>query len=655
MLNKCKIPFLLAALATFAWAPASKADDLAPLCDEFGNAATLPNWLRIYQTEGWNANQLQGFDINTTQPGWMRMLPYASTWYQDYRGELAYKNVSGDFVITTYVHDTNRSFSGAPQSQYSLAGIMVRTPRNVTPQTWTPGGENYVFLSLGASTTPGAYWYEVKTTVNSVSTLVTQPANVYQAEIQVVRLGTAIIMLRRSLGGEWVVHRRYSRPDFPAQLQAGLTVYTDWPTCSTYTPFNHNSTVITGGNPDLDARFDFVRYRRPVVPQNLQGQDFTNPSVVSDAQLLSFLGDNANDPQTMPGTLAFGATNYSVNENGGSATINVQRSGGSDGAATVDYATSNNTATAGADFTATTGTLNFAAGETLKSITVPILNDSAVEGNETLTVTLSNATGAALGVPDSLIVTIADDDTLPSLAVNNPRSLPEGNVGSSGSVTFDITLSAASTQNVTVYFQTVNGINNPALAGTDYTAKSGKLTFTPGQTLKRVTVSFIGDSTVELNETFFFDLLGPTNATIFDNRGVGQINNDDGPGISIANASVSEGNPAQGAPGTTAQTFAVTLSAPSTNTVTVDWTTATSTANAADFVAASGTLTFAPGETGKTITVQVNGDTIVEPNETYKVYLSKPTFAFSADPLGIGTIRNDDAAAPLFENDEPSQ
>ncbi len=162
----------------------------------------------------------------------------------------------------------------------------------------------------------------------------------------------------------------------------------------------------------------------------------------------------------------------------------------------------------------------------------------------------------------------------PLLNINNPRSLPEGSAASPGSVTFDITLSAASTQSVTVNYQTANGINNPAIAGSDYVAKSGKLTFAPGETLKRVTINFIGDSTVELNETFFFDLKTPTNATIADSRGVGQINNDDGPGITIANAlTVNEGNG-----GTTSQIFTVTLSAASPNTVTVDWTTADRTA-----------------------------------------------------------------------------
>ncbi len=227
---------------------------------------------------------------------------------------------------------------------------------------------------------------------------------------------------------------------------------------------------------------------------------------------------------------------------------------------------------------------------------------------------------------------------LPAASVNNPRSLVEGSAAAPGSITLDITLNAASTQSVTVNYQTLNGTNNPAIAGSDYNTKAGKLTFLPGETLKRVTIFFIGDSTVELNETFFVDLLTPSNAILGDSRGVGTLVNDDGPGLTVEDAlSIDEGNS-----GTTAQQFIVRLSAVSTDTVTVEWTTADNTAVAPDYVVASGILTFTPGQTSKIVTVLVNGDTTVESNEIYKVNLSKPTYSFLADATGLGTIRNDD-------------
>ena len=103
------------------------------------------------------------------------------------------------------------------------------------------------------------------------------------------------------------------------------------------------------------------------------------------------------------GTLQFSAATYSVNENGGSVTITVTRTGGSNGAVGVSYATSNGTATAGSDYTATSGTLSWANGDTAnKTFSVPIIDDSVYEGNETVNLTLSSPTGGAtLGLQHS--------------------------------------------------------------------------------------------------------------------------------------------------------------------------------------------------------------------------------------------------------------
>lgn len=282
---------LLLALAS----PAVAADDLTPLSDEFNDASTLSQWQRVYAVEGWNADQLEKQDINSTRAGRMFMMPFTSTWYNDYRGELTFKNVTGDFIATADVEVTSRSGSGAPRSNYSLAGIMIRAPRNITPQTWRPGGENYVFLSLGAANAPGTFQFEVKTTVNSVSTLpiISAPGN--RAVIRIARIGPHIITLRNT-DGTWVVHRRFNRADFPQTMQVGMTVYTDFATCSTFAPLVHNSMVIRIGNPDLLAYFDYFRFARPVVPASLTSADLSNPNAVSDAQLLTFLGATVGAP-----------------------------------------------------------------------------------------------------------------------------------------------------------------------------------------------------------------------------------------------------------------------------------------------------------------------------------------------------------------------
>jgi hypothetical protein len=117
------------------------------------------------------------------------------------------------------------------------------------------------------------------------------------------------------------------------------------------------------------------------------------------------------------------------------------------------------------------------------------------------------------------------------------------------------------------------------------------------------------------------------------------LDNDRPPRLSISDVSILEGNT-----GTTNAIFKVSLTAASYQTITVKFATANGTATVAgnDYVAASGILSFAPGQTTKTITVQVKGDRLREANETLKVSLTAPSNATISDALGIGTILNND-------------
>lgn len=256
----------------------------ADMSDEFDNPQSLSKWSRANKVEGWNVDQLERFDIGKTQMGWMTMMPYASTWYQDYRGVLAFKLLTGDFIVTTHLKVSRRQGTGAPQSQFSLAGIMARAPRTDSASSWRRGQENYVFLSLGSADRPGQFQFEVKSTTNSDSQLVTEPASTGDAIIRVARIGATMVMLK-NVEGKWSVHRRYSRPDLPPTLQVGLTCYTDWPTASQMPPDQHNGSVIRTGRPDLLAMFDYVRFTKPSVPKGL-----TDANSASDQELLSFLG-----------------------------------------------------------------------------------------------------------------------------------------------------------------------------------------------------------------------------------------------------------------------------------------------------------------------------------------------------------------------------
>jgi hypothetical protein len=267
------------------------------------------------------------------------------------------------------------------------------------------------------------------------------------------------------------------------------------------------------------------------------------------------------------------------------------------------------------------------------TVAVTILGDNAVEPNETFQVNLSSAVGASISDTQG-IGTINNDDAT-ALRVNDV-SLTEGAAGTTTVANFTVALSTASSSNVTVNYATAN---STATAGSDYTAKSGTLTFTPGVTTQTVSVTVIGDATVETNETFQINLSGAAGATISDSQGIGTINNDDATSLRVNDVSLTEG-----AAGTSKlASFTVTLSAASSSNVTVNYATANGTATAgSDYTAKSGTLTFAPGVVSQTVAVTVIGDNTVEPNETFQLNLSSAAGASVADAQGISTITNDD-------------
>jgi dienelactone hydrolase len=216
----------------------------------------------------------------------------------------------------------------------------------------------------------------------------------------------------------------------------------------------------------------------------------------------------------------------------------------------------------------------------------------------------------------------------------------EGNSGTKNAV-FAVSLSAASTSTVTVSYATANGT---AAAPGDYAAKTGTLTFTPGQTAKTVTVLVNGDTAVEPDEVFTLNLTGPTGATLGDGTATGTIQNNDvvAPASSL---SITDVTKAEGPKGTTTSfTFKVTLSAARSASTTVRVATANGTATTAglDYTAKTATVTIPAGVVTKNFTVKVTGDRKIEANETFVVNLSNPTGATIADAQGLGTITNDD-------------
>jgi len=301
---------------------------------------------------------------------------------------------------------------------------------------------------------------------------------------------------------------------------------------------------------------------------------------------------------------------------------------------TFHYHTEDGTATAGSDYQAAFGTLTIPAGQTAGTITVQVNGDSIPEPREAFYVDLSSPTNPdiILGVGQG---TIVDDEPHINISIGN-ATVKEGNTGDT-TATFKVTLDAAGTQPIAVSYATSDGT---AIAGSDYLATSGMLTFATGETSITITVQVIGDRLAEPNETFSVNLSSPTNATIADSQGVGTIV-DDEPRISISDVSKKEGKKGQ----TTSFIFTVTLSAAYDQPVTMSYRTADGTAQTSDndYVAKTGTITFNPGETTKTITIVVNGDSKKEADETFYLDLfGNGSNSLFTKSRGTGTILNDD-------------
>lgn len=313
---------------------------------------------------------------------------------------------------------------------------------------------------------------------------------------------------------------------------------------------------------------------------------------------------------------------------------------------TVDYATVDGTAVAGADYTAVpTTTLTFLPATITQTVTVDILGDTLDEIDEQFTVILENQSAGVLVGDFSGAATILDDDDPPSLTFADASAVLEGNTGTATAV-FTATLSAPSGKTITVDYETVDGT---AVANSDYEAASSTITFNPGETEQTVSITINGDLLDEEDsEMFSVALSNASNVTLADTSAAGTILDDDPlPSLSIADASVTEGNS-----GTTTMNLLVSLDAPSGKTITVTYATSAGTATAGvDYVATSGSLTFTPGDTQETVSVTINGDTIDEVNETFLVTLSAPTNATLDDAEATGTITDDDPQPTASIND----
>ena len=350
-------------------------------------------------------------------------------------------------------------------------------------------------------------------------------------------------------------------------------------------------------------------------------------------------GSSTPPPPAAAALPTLGIDSAEASESAAGLVLRVRLSEASSQIVTVDYASANGTATAPSDYGAIVGSLRFAPGTVVQTLTLPLQADALDESDESFTVTLANPVNATLAAATGT-ATIRDDDT---------ALISISDVAASESVAdaqFTVSLSTPSASTVTVDAATVNG---SAQADSDYSARSGTLSFAPGTVSQIVAVPVLADTLDEPDESFRLDLANAVNATITDTSGMATIFDDDdppgAPSLSIADASVVEGNG-----GTVDLVFSVSLSAASSNTVTVSFSSADGSATApADYAAGSGSLAFVPGGAlTQSVRLAVQGDAIDEPDESLSVTLRNPENATLADASATGTIADDDAPpAPL--------
>ena len=324
----------------------------------------------------------------------------------------------------------------------------------------------------------------------------------------------------------------------------------------------------------------------------------------------------------------------------GSATITVTLTKAPASSCSVNYATSDGTATQPGDYTSTSGTLTFTSSDTSKTFDVPIIDDSLDEPLQSLSVALSSPVNCTLaGTHNPAVLSIIDNDDPGGEPVADFSSATYSVDEGDGTATVTVTLDQAPAVSCSVNYATSNGT---ATQPGDYTSASGTLTFTSSDTSKTFNVTIVDDSDSESAENFSVTLSSPTNCTLAgtNNPATVTITDNEGPvaGFSQGWYIVSE---AVGS-----ATITVTLTKAPASSCSVNYATSDGTATQpGDYTSTSGTLTFTSSDTSKTFDVPIIDDSLDEPLQSLSVALSSPvncTLAGTHNPAVLSIIDNDE-------------
>ena len=349
-----------------------------------------------------------------------------------------------------------------------------------------------------------------------------------------------------------------------------------------------------------------------------------------------------DSPPAQP-TAGFASSSASAAENSGTASLPVVLSVPATTTVTVDYATTDGTAIAGSDYVATTGTLTFVPGETVKYIPIVILDDAVPEPSETLNITLSHPAGCLLDTTSTAVLTILDDD-FPTVTIT--ASTPNASeAGITGAFTFTRAGSTASA--LTVNFAR----SGTATSGSDFTALPTSITIPAGQASANLTVTPLQDTLNEGTETVILTLSAnaaytvgsPSTATV-------NILDDDRSTVSIVandpDASETAGNPGQ---------FTISRTAPTTTALTVSLTISGTATNGIDYTTIPTTATIPAGQSSVTINVTPIDDSLTEGPESVVLQLGSGSYDIGASSYATVIIADNDSPPTLFISSPSSQ
>ncbi len=382
-------------------------------------------------------------------------------------------------------------------------------------------------------------------------------------------------------------------------------------------------------------------------PNNLVTIQLSNATGANISSAGTYHGYTIVDDDNAPANpyVGFAAATSTVLESAGTANLEVSLATPATAAVSVGYSVTGGTATdGGTDFTLASGTLSFAAGETVKTIPISITDDTILDAGETITITLAAPVGLQLGSISTHTVTITDND-LPvvTIVATDPTASEAGL--DQGEFTFYRTgnTSAALTVNYAV--------SGTASSATDRQGVSTSVTFQPGfSTVTRLVIP-LNDAVGESLETTILTISSDPNYTVgTPNSATVSILDDDRSTITLAandaNASESVGNTGQ---------FTVTRTAPTNVTLAVNLTISGTATNGTDYTTIGATVNFAANDVSKTITVTPTNDSVTEGDEQVTISLATGSYDIGAASFGNVTIADNDNPPVLFINSPTSQ